>query len=68
MKLLSILIITLSLSACSMSIEEYNARVKYCKDNGMGVKTYTQNTPTNAVSEVRCVSNNGETFQSKEKQ
>lgn len=33
MKLLSILILSFVLAGCGMSIEEYNARVKYCNDN-----------------------------------
>lgn len=35
MKLLSILILSFVLAGCSMSVEEYNARVNYCKDIGM---------------------------------
>ena len=40
MKLLSILILSFVLAGCGMSIEEYNARVKYCKDNCMDFVEY----------------------------
>lgn len=53
MKLFSILIITLLLSACGMSIEEYNARVKYCKDSGMDAKAFMS--LNNRVNSVVCI-------------
>jgi len=65
MKLLSILIITLALSACGMSIEEYNARVKYCKDNSMGT-TIIRNKSSKVVYEVMCQDSDGNSFDSKE--
>lgn len=63
MKLLSILIITIALSACGMSIEKYNARIKYCKDNGMDAKAF--GTINNRVVSVICIKEEM-TFESKE--
>ena len=63
MKLFSILIITLALSACGMSIEEYNGRVKYCKDSGMDAKAFR--TINNRVDSVICIKEEM-TFESKE--
>lgn len=64
MKLLSILILSLVLTGCGMSIEEYNARVKYCKDNGMDVLTYRYDN-SGTVLTVKCQDSNGNTFESK---
>lgn len=66
MKLLTILILTFALSACGMSIEEYNSRVKYCSDNNTKATIEYQGIPDKAVRAIRCVDANGTTFSSKE--
>lgn len=65
MRLLSILILSFVLTGCGMSLEEYNARVKYCKDNGMDVVTYRQKN-SKTVFTVDCQDSDGNTFESKD--
>lgn len=65
MKLLPILILSLGLTGCGMSIEEYNARVKYCKDNGMDFVVYKN--VDNKLQTVDCKDSSGNNFDSKEK-
>lgn len=67
MKYLSIILMSITLSACGMSIEEYNTRVEYCFKNNMKVDVIYQGVPDKAVRDIRCVDSNGSTFSSKEK-
>lgn len=64
MKLLPILILSFVLAGCGMSVEEYNARVKYCKDIGMDFVAYRNINykPHN----VECKAKDGSLFESKE--
>lgn len=65
MKLLPILILSFVLAGCSMSVEEYNARVKYCKDNGLDFVVYKN--VGNKPQTVDCKDSSGNNFDSKEK-
>lgn len=65
MKQFIILIIALSLSACGMDVEEYNARVKYCNDKGMDI-VIEEGWQTKAVFNVFCKDKQGNLFKSKE--
>jgi len=67
MKYLLITPIMFTLTACGMSIEEYNAGVKYCNDNNMTAVIEYHPVPDRAVRNIRCVDANGTTFSSKSK-
>ena len=59
-----ILIIALSLTACSMDVEEYNTRVKYCNDKGMDIVIEYWKS-SNEVHSVYCQNKQGNIFKSK---
>jgi hypothetical protein len=61
------LILVLLLGGCSMSIEDYKARVKYCESNGLVAQAqrYNTRTSTTDIAMVLCVDKNGNTFESR---
>lgn len=64
MKLLPILILSFVLAGCGMSVEEYNARVKYCKDSGLDFVIFKN--LGGAPYRIDCRASNGSYFSSKE--